>query len=158
MSLNLRQIVPIYRQVMDEFINDLGKNIKIIFESTITSVDNSFNDPVRPESLLKPDFKTSNSIPSPTKVENSETIKALIQYNPKDFQNFGIKINAEATIIRLKTFMSDIPSLIRCKYIIPNFDSESLFGGKFRLIRAAIPRGIYEDRYAYTYWESTDVP
>jgi hypothetical protein len=151
---DLTKLVPIYKSHIDNFINSLGKNVKVVFEPTITEVEDGFNDPVRPGSIKKPVYKTETSEPSPEITENSMFLKALIQYSPKDFENFGIKFEANESIIRLKTFIADVQYLTRCKYIVPNYDSDLLFQQKFKLIRTPMPRGILYDYYAYTYWKS----
>lgn len=154
MAINYNKLVKLYQDSIDEFINNLGKNILVVYESTISSVSDSFNDPIRIDSVKQPDFKKTTTSSAPTVVENSETIKALITYNPKDFESFNLKLNDDANVIRLKTYITDIPKLKRCSYIIPNYDVEQLHQTKFSLLRAPIPRGIQQDRYAYTYWVS----
>jgi|GEM_PF-3528530 len=150
---DLTKVVPIYRAHIDNFINSLGKNIKVVFETTVENVSDGFNDPMRPNSIKKPDYKTTTDDGKPTTTENYKIIKGLIQYNPKDFVNFGVNIEDNNNVIRVKTFLADLQYLVRCQYIIPNFDSDDLLLQKFKLIRAPIPRGILHDYYAYTYWQ-----
>lgn len=138
---------------MDNFITSLGKNIKIVFEPTITNVSTDNHDSVRNTSIKRPEYKDPTDL---TTVENSRMILGLIKWNPTDFENYSDNIRKNDTLLRLKTFMLDVPDLLRCKYIIPNFDSSAIFQPRFTLIRQAMPRGIKEDRYAYTYWSSSD--
>lgn len=145
-----------YKAHIDNVINTLGKNVQLIFESQVSSVGPTFNDPVRNRSTRKPSFKTTNSNPAPSVTTSTLTIKGLVQWNPKDFENFGIKIEQGSNIIRVKTFLRHTPDLMRCKYLIPNLDTESIHQAKFRLFRSPIPRGLGNDEYSITYWIESD--
>lgn len=152
---DLSGIPKIYREQIDNVLNTLGKNVKIVYQPTVTSVNTSFNDPIRNRDTRKPSYKTTNSAPAPAVTENSDTIKALINWNPKDFEDYGISVEAGDTIVRLKTYITDLHKLNRADYIIPNVDVEPAHQQKFTMIRQPTPRGLGLDRYVYTYWKSS---
>jgi hypothetical protein len=153
MALDLSTVVPIYQENIDALINQLGKNVTLYFKTTISNVSEEFDDSIREESLRKPGYKTTSEDPAPTETQNTLTIKALIQYNPNNYERFGIRVNQPSSIIRLKTFLTDIPSILRAEYVVPNVDSKDIIFGKYRLIGDPIPVGLQADRYAVSFWE-----
>jgi hypothetical protein len=152
MAIDLTNLVRIYQENIDALLESMGKPVILYFEETITNIKPEFNDSVRDEDLRKPSYKTDIPNSTPSVVQNTKTIKALIQYNPRDFESFGIQVNQPDSVIRLKTFLTDVPDLKRCDHIVPNADSVNIVEAKYRLLREAIPRGLQEDRYAITYW------
>lgn len=147
--------INIFQDGIDSLIDNLGKNVTLVFRDTTTNVNTSFNDPIRNKTIRMPDFKKSPSVSAPTRSENTKVIKALISYNPKDFKNFGLNLNENDVIVRLKTYLTILPDLVHCDYMIPSSDVQDALLHKFKLIRAPVPRGLGEDRYAYTYWKSS---
>ncbi len=152
---NFDKSIKAYKEQVDNLINNLGKDVTVVFEKTITNVNTKFNDPVHKHTLKKPRYKATSANPAPTIEKNTQTVKALIKWDPSEFENFDIKIDKSETIVRLKTFLTDVPVLKRCDYIIPNKEVDPTLQSKFRLIKQAQPRGIRDDRYAYTYWTSS---
>lgn len=130
-------------------INDLGKKILLHYPDTVVIPDNSFEDPVREGQFRKPDYKADNA---PVITENTEIIVATVQHAPKDFIDFG-GTSDPRNILRLKTYLTDVPKLMRAEYIIPNYDSKDTIYTKFKLLREPVPRGLQIDRYALSYWE-----
>lgn len=148
-TLITQNLITTYQLYLDELINTLGKNILLYYPPTITVNDESFADTVREGQLRKPDYKSEDA---PTKVENTEIIKALIEYQPKNFISFGTTKDS-ANVLMLKCFLTDAPKLLRAEYIVPSYDSKDILYTKYRLIREPIPRGLQIDRYCVTYWE-----
>ncbi len=153
MPLDLTNIIPIYQSNIDAILNQLGKNVVIYFEQLTTDVPSEFYDVVRDGETKKPDFKESTPSNKPTIVQTRRTIKALLKYNPRDFTDYSLNLRANNTVIRLKTFLTDVPDLLRCKFIMPSSDSSGVIEGKYRLIKAPVPVGLQIDRYAISYWE-----
>lgn len=153
MPLDLTNIVKIYQNNIDDLINQLGKIVVICFEDTVSSVTDTFYDPVRGDELKQPGSKEMDISQNPSITTNSKTIKALHKYSPKEWNQVAPHINEPSSILRLKTFLDDVPSLLRCKYIIPNSQSQNILYTKFRLIKEPIPVGLQQDRYAVSYWE-----
>ncbi len=183
MSLDLTDLVPIYQEAIDDIINSMGKNVMLIYPSQLNISSNIYDnvneDSKLPEfkfgltvetSVIGLDGLTLEQLSSLTleeltvleldSVEGSpsieyetEVIKALIKYSPSDFVTFGTKAQLPDGVVRLKTFLSDVPKLKRCEYIMPNYDSRDIIYTRYRMIREPIPVGLQKDRYAISYWE-----
>ncbi|TXT66134.1 MAG: hypothetical protein BAJALOKI3v1_50134 [Promethearchaeota archaeon] len=141
-----------YYDKISELINNLGKPVTLYFKSTITNVNSEFNDPIHDRSLRKPSYKSTSTNNSPTEVENTSSITALIQYNPSDFQDFGINVNKNRGVVRLKSFLETLDDIKRCDYMIPNSDLSGVYS-KYRLIREPQPQGLGESKFIISYWE-----
>lgn len=152
MALDLTNLVPVYQQNIDALIEQLGKYVELYFEDTVSNVQPDFYDPVRGGEVKQPSFKGSDTTPSPTVSNNKVTIKALHKYAPKEWNVVAPYVNEAASILRLKTFLTDVPNLIRAKYIVPSLGAQGIVNTRFRLLKEAIPVGLQVDRYAITYW------
>ena len=152
MSIDLSRIVPIYQGIIDDVINSLGKPVLLVYEDSVSSVADDFQDKVNDFETRKPSFKADSISDQPAISINSEILKCLISHDPKDFKTFDINIKQGTDIVRLKTFLTDSVKLNRCKYIVPNYDSTAITNYKYRLLRQPVPRGLQVDRYAVSYW------
>lgn len=146
-------LVLIYQQEIDSLIDNLGKDITLYFPSTITNVTSEFQDIVRPGEIIKPKYKAGTENNKPIITENVRTIKALIKYNPKNYSDFDIRLNESRNVIRLKTYLSDVPDILRCEYMMPNVDSKHILYTKYTLMKEPVPVGLQKDRYAISWWE-----
>ena len=151
-TLGLDDIVPVYQEYIDAIINEMGKYITIYFASTVENVNAEFHDPVRGRDTRQPAFKATQTNPAPKVTQHTKTIKALIRIDPLDYETFG-KIDQPKSIVRLKTFLSDVPDLQRCEYIIINVPEQDIIDAKYRMLREPIPTGLKQNRYAITFWE-----
>lgn len=147
---NINPLVTHFQDRIDWLIDSAGKSIVLYFKKDpqTTEPDSDDYDLIR-GGIKKPFFKDSPYIEE----YDTTTIKALISQNPRDFKNFGIRINDIEGTIRLKTYLSDVPSLIRCNYIKLGDDVQNIIGTKFKIIREPIPIGLKTDRYAISFWE-----
>jgi hypothetical protein len=145
---SLRQV---YNTEIDALINQLGKDCLLYFEDTIVFSDTAFSDDIRPGAIRKPVAKSPSSAPLVT--NNTRTVRALIQYNPSDFKHFDLKVDKPEGIVRLKTFLTDVPDILKCKYMIPSINSKNYVEARYRLLREPIPKGLQLDRYAVSFWE-----
>lgn len=146
-----KSLITLYQAGIDDLINQIGKNITLYFKPTITNVENQFKDIVRNDSLKKPNFATPVS-DNPSIVYNTKVIKALLQHNPRDFETFGIKFQQGQDVLRVKCFLTDIPDLNNCEYMIPNSDVQNVVYNKYKMLRQAVPQGLQEDRYSISFW------
>lgn len=147
---NIDEIVAIYQDSIDTLIDKLGKNVKLVFKPTVQNVSDELLDPIRDNESKKPSYKVE---PLEVSVENYRIIKALIKHTPKEYINFGLKIEHPENIVRLKTYLTDIPDLLRAEKIITNYDSEQLISLEYRILMDPVPAGLKEDRYAISFWE-----
>ena len=153
MILDLSKVVPIFQSAIDAVLAQMGKPCLVVFEDTISNTTANFEDTVNQNELKKPNFKADSISDQPVITKNSIIITALTNHSPKEFKTFNINVREGADILRLKTLLTDAPSLIRAKYVIPNYDSLATIGYKYRLVRNPVPRGLQVDRYAVSYWE-----
>jgi hypothetical protein len=137
MPLDLTSLIPTYQEAIDSIIDQMGKNVTLYFKSTVTNVNEGFFDPIRGD-IRKPSYSETNSESAPIVTENTKTIKALIRNTPSDFERFGLKVNNPQGVVRLKTFLTDVPDLVRCEYMMPNSDSADYANSRYRLLRLAL--------------------
>lgn len=152
LPLNINKLKEIYQSHINWLIDNAGKPVILYFQETVTNVDETFDDFMRDGNIRKPLYKGDNTIPAPTIVENTKTITALIEYNPKDFQDYGPKVNDPKSIVRLKTYLKDVPDILRCEYMTPSAETIDILHKHYRLLREPIPFGLREEKYAISYW------
>ncbi len=150
---SMNEIVEIFQAEIDGLIHSLGKPVTLYFKDTITNVVEQFNDPVRGRATKEPSYKGNNAAPAPTVTHNTKTIKALLRNDPSDYARFGLKVNQPTGIVRLKTFLSDVPDLKRCDFIVINTAELDIAEAKYRLLREPIATGLQQNRYAVSFWE-----
>lgn len=148
-SHDISNLVTAYQERIDWLINSAGKTITLHFKKvpieTIPQED--LQDPIRGPVVKSPIFKPGGQLEE----YDTSTIKALVQQNPKDFARFNIQINDTENVVRLKTYMTYAPSLLKCHHItLPN---QELVYTKYRLIREPTKHGLKDERYCLTYWE-----
>lgn len=160
-------LIRIYQSRIDALINQLGKNIYLIFDPIKTDCPNCYLDIIRNRSTGV--YKAGGPIPfdrgvqcpyckakGVTEVSVNKCIKCLIKWNPKDSENFGISVSQTKGIVRLKTYLTEIDDLRRAKFAIVNHDIANIINLKTRLIKGPIPVGLREDRYCISFWELID--
>jgi len=148
LSINYSQLKSVYQEHMDSLFDNLGKNILLIYEDTVSAMPTNTSDKIR-GIAKKPKFKSNQ----PTITENTETITGLIQWNPTNLEKYGINVVKDKNIVRVKTYLSLVPKLQKANYIIPNYDSKNIINKKFKLLKGPVPIGFQEDRYMISFWE-----
>lgn len=157
-------LIQIYQSRIDALINQLGKNVLLIFDPIIESCPNCTQDIISHRSTGI--YKLGGPIPFPRgqkcnyckgvgflERENAKCLKCLIKWNPKELSNYGISVQKNNGIVRLKTFLTSAPDLIKCKYAIVNHDIENIFKLKVKLVSGPVPVGLREDRFCISFWE-----
>ena len=157
-------IIQIYQDGIDTLIDQLGKNNKLIYDSTIIDCLHCVVDPLgnKPNSRFKPGgpINYSDGYRCPycggdgkTEQENFEILKVLIQFRPKDYKKFNISVQNPSALVRTKSFMTDIIKIQKAKEAIMDVQINDILKIKCRKLRDPIPRGLKETRYAITFWE-----
>lgn len=147
------RVVKIYQENIDSLIDNMGKEVSLHFYPNITDVTTEFHDAIRGVGSRKPIYKATEANPAPQITEITRIIKALTEADPQNFDSFGdIHVQNANMIIQLKTYLSDVPDLIRCEYIVPNLDAEGIVNMRFKLVRTPVPKGLQINRYAISYW------
>jgi hypothetical protein len=145
-DFNLTELVPIYQAAIDKLIDEMGKNVTLVYKPTVTSVSTS-SDPIFGGN------RSPTSQPTTT-TQNTKTIKALIEWTPKDMiRQYDIKLEQGQVVATTKSYLTDVPDILRCEHAILNSDSKGFIGYKFRILREPIPLGLQQDRYALTFWQ-----
>lgn len=159
-----QELVDIFQGRIDAMINQLGKNVTLIFDADREVCPNCEFDPIRKRSSGRPKaggprpFIRGRTCPyckgkGFVESQNQKCIKALTRWNPKDAIQYGISVRRNKDIVRLKTFTSDYDDLIRAKYALANADIASVDRFMVRLKQAPVVTGLRESRYCISFWE-----
>ncbi len=157
-------LITIYQDRIDALINQLGKNVRLIFDPVIDPCPNCLYDTLRKRSTgiyrdggPRP-FKRGRQCPYckghgllETSVE--KCIKCLVKWSPKELANYGIAVENRRGIVRLKTFLTSIGDIIGAKTAIIDYDQITTVKLKVRKIKGPTPVGLREDRYCISFWE-----
>jgi len=160
-------LIEIYQSRIDSLINQLGKNVLLEFNPIIQPCTNCEFDIISGKS--KGIYKSGGPIPF-TKGQKCpyckgigfleqpvyKCIKCLIQWNPKDAENYGISIDDPASIVRLKGFLTDGDDMVRARAAITNYDIQDVIKLKVKLIKGPIIVGLRQSRYIITFWKLLD--
>jgi len=160
-------LITIYQERIDSLINQLGKNVLFIFDPIIEPCTNCVFD--IGENRSTGIYKIGGPIPF-TRGQKcpyckgqgfleravEKCVKCLIKWNPKEFKNYGISVQKNHAVVRLKGFLTDAPHMVKAKTAIVDHDIERAFKLIVRLIQGPIPVGLREDRYCVSYWELID--
>lgn len=126
LNINYSSAISAYQQAIFSLIQGVGQNHLLLFESSISQVNDGFNDIIREDARLTPSFKSTTGNLAPSTILNGYIINGLIKNNPTDFDNQDGRINVPQVDIRLKTSIEAANSIQRCKYVIPNVNIASL--------------------------------
>lgn len=161
-------LIKIYQDRIDSLINQLGKNVFLIFDPIIEPCTNCTFDVVGNRSTGI--YKAGGPTPFPRgqkcpyckgkgflERENVKCLKALIKWAPKEFSNYQISVQKNEGVVRLKTFLTDAPDIIKAKEAIIDHDIEKTFKLRVRLIKGPTPVGLREDRYCVSYFQLVDL-
>jgi len=157
-------LIQIYQSRIDALIKQLGKNVLLEFDPIIEPCPNCFQDIVehRSNGVYKPGGpipfsrgQACNYCKGHGFLEKSvnKCLKCLIQLNPRDNEGYKISVSNRGGIVRLKSFLSDGPYLIKAKTCITNHDTSSIIKLRVKLIKGPTIVGLREDRYLITYWK-----
>jgi len=139
--------VKIYQANIDRLISQFGKTVKLYFKTVNTDVTNINFDQIHGQGR-KPSYKGDG----PTETTTTDTMIALVQFNPKDYQQYNINVQQGKTVVRLKSHILDVPNLQRAEYIVPDVTTAGVIGARFKLAGTPIPKGLKTSRYAVSFW------
>ncbi len=157
-------LIAIYQDRIDALINQLGKNIRLIFDPITDPCPNCLYDTQRKRSTGRyrnggpRPFKRGRKCPYckgrgllETSVE--KCIKCLVKWSPKELKRYGISVENKKGIVRLKTYLTSIGDIIGAKTAIIDYDQVDIVKLRVRKIRGPTPVGLREDRYCISFWE-----
>ena len=89
----------------------------------------------------------------------SDEITLRIYWNKKSWVDIGIPIDVPDGSIQTISYMTDLPKIEQCKYLIPNYDGIEKYD-KAKYIRngGSYPQGFKQNntKYIVTFWNRTD--
>jgi len=161
-------LIQIYQSRIDALINQLGKNVYLIFDPIIEPCPNCQQDVISHRSTGI--YKAGGPIPFARgqkcgyckgvgflERENTKCIKCLIKWAPRELFDYKISVQKNDGIVRLKAFLTDAPYIIKAKEAIVDYDIQKAFKLRVRLIKGPTPVGLREDRYCIAYFQLIDL-
>jgi len=157
-------IITVYQSHMDALINQLSRNVILRFQPQRSPCPNCTWDGSRKRSTgvykqggPRP-FKLGRQCPyckgiGIIETQSEKCIKCLIKWHPREIENYGISIKRIDSIVRLKTYLTEMDDLMRADSAIVDRDIEGLTKLEVRKIRNPVPMGLREDRYCVSFWE-----
>jgi len=158
-------IIDIYQNRVDSLLNQVGKNVLLQFDPNISSCPNCVFDSIRGRSSGK--YKAGG--PSPfiygrkcpyckghgvLKEEVELCIKCLISWNPSEILKFGISVQKDSEIVKLKTLVDNAADIKRAKIAIIDRQIIDIVKYQARLIKGPYPLGLRKDRYCISFWRT----
>ena len=158
------ELIGIYQDRIDALINQLGKHVWLEFTPIRTPCNNCYFDTMRERSNgvyrsggPRP-FERGRRCPyckgkGFLEVQVTECIHALLKWNPKEAEDFGISVADHKGVVRIKTYLTHAASIMRAETAIVNYDIRDIMRLKVHKIKGPIPVGLREDRYIISFWE-----
>lgn len=157
-------LIKIYQGGIDALINQLGKNIRLIFDPIIDPCPNCLYDTLRKRSTgiyrnggPRP-FKRGRKCPYckgrgllETSVE--KCIKCLVKWNPRELKKYDISVENKKGVVRLKTYLTLIDDIVGANTAIIDYDNVDVVKLTVIKIKGPTPVGLREDRYCISFWE-----
>lgn len=158
------ELITIYQERIDALVNQLGKHVLLEFTPTRTPCTNCYYDTIRKRSngVYRPGgprpFERGRKCPyckgrGFLETQVTECIHALLKWNPHEAEDFGISVSDHKGVVRLKTYLTHMASLMRTETAIVNYDIRDIIKMRVRKVKGPIPVGLREDRYCISFWE-----
>ena len=158
------ELIAIYQSRIDGLINQLGKHVWLEFDPIRNPCRNCTYDNIRHRStgIYKPGgpkpFGRGMKCPwckgrGFEEKNVNECIFALLRWNSRDAEDYGISVVDHKGIVRIKTYLYHLPSLMRARTAIVNYDIKDMLQLRVKKIKGPIPVGLREDRYCISFWE-----
>ncbi len=157
-------VINIFERGVDAIIDQLGKNVKLIFDPIIIPCPNCLFDPIGGKSSNR--FKPGGPVPfsdgarcpycrgtGKTEQERSTIVKASVSWSPQDYIDYGISVQNARAVVSTKTLLNDVIKIQRAKIAIIDCDISSILKVKCRRLKDPVPIGVKNSRYAMTFWQ-----
>ncbi len=159
------EIRDIARDGIDDMIDQLGKDCKLVYPSVKTDCPNCVFDPTTNRSTGR--YKTGGPRPFPNgticpvcrgagRLDSTETdiIRMLCKWNPKEFIPLAGSLQLPNSIVRTKGYITDLPKVLRSKKMILQLPIEPYIRYTFDLQGEPIDAGnIVQGRYFIAIWK-----
>ncbi len=156
-------VIDIFEREVDALIRDLGKKIKLIYKPTIIDCPNCIFDLIGRKSANR--FQSGGPQPfsdgarcpycrgtGKTEKENSEIILGLVDWKPRDYQDFGISIQNANAIVGIKTLATDAIKIQRATEAIVDYAISDIMKLRCKKLRDPMITGLKNSRYAVSFW------
>jgi len=158
-------IIDIYQNRVDTLLNKVGKNVWLQFDPNISQCPNCDFDPIRNRSSGR--YKVGG--PSPfifgrkcpyckgrgvLEEEVGLCIKCLISWNPSEISKFGISVQKDSEIVKIKTLIDNAANIKRARMAIIDRQVVDTVKYQAKLIKGPYPLGLREDRYCISFWRT----
>lgn len=140
-----------YKEAVDEMILKFGVNCRI---SYVKKIVQSGSQPITTTSKsLRPYDNTSSFLQneSYTEVETSDVVRLRVYWTKKDWKKIADLVIPDDGIMTIG-YLSDLPKIRSCDYMIANIENLSFTNKKFTLATDTIPWGFKKDRYFVCGW------
>ncbi len=157
-------VIDIFEREVDALIRDLGKKIKLIYKPTIIDCPNCIFDLIGRKSANR--FQSGGPQPfsdgarcpycrgtGKTEQENSEIILGLVDWKPRDYQDFGISVQNSNAIVGIKTLATDAVKIQRATEAIVDYAISDIIKLRCRKLRDPMTTGLKNSRYAISFWQ-----
>lgn len=159
---DIRQIA---KDAIDDLIDQLGKNCRLIYPSVETDCPNCIYDPTTNRSSGRYQAAGPRPFPNGTicpvcrgagklSADSSEVIKMLCQWNPRNYQQLPGNIQVPNSVLQTKGYLTDMPKVMRSRKMVLEIDIEQYNRFTFELWGEPIDQGnIIQGRYFIALWK-----
>jgi len=146
-------VFSLYKEFADEMITSFGVNCQLNYiqkiQSTVSSVPT-----VKKSKSMRTYNKTEEFVQNSNyeSVRTTDDVKLRVYWTRKDFKKISDIVIPDGGIMTIG-YLSDLPKVRSCEFMVPNTEQEAYLGVKFIRVGQPIPWGIKKDRYFVCGWE-----
>lgn len=158
-------IKQIASDAIDDLIDQLGKQCRLVYSGIKTDCPNCIFDPQSKKSTGI--YKAGGPRPFPNRTicpvcrgagqidtTSTEVVTLLCNWNPRDFYIFPINIEQPHSMVQTKGYIKDLPKILRARKMVLEIPIEPYTRYTFDLISEPIdPGNIIQGRYFVAIWK-----
>ena len=161
-------LFEIYRAGIDALIDQIGKNVKLVYPPKLTACANCYYDSIGRKSANV--YRSGGPAPfvngalcpvcmGQGKIESSytETIKMLVNLTPSNYETYDLSLRTGRSVASTKCHASDLPKIKRCIEAILDSDNEAFVRQRAILSSTPILSGLKDSVYCTAYWDIVDI-
>lgn len=157
-------IKKIAQDGIDDLIDQLGKDCRLLYPSVQEDCPNCIYDPIANRSTGR--YQTGGPQPFPQGTicpvcrgvgklvsDTSEIIRMLCQWNPKNYELLAGNIQVPNSVVQTKGYLSDMPKVLKARKMVLETSIEGYQRYTFELWGEPIDQGnIIQGRYFVALW------
>jgi RNA polymerase subunit RPABC4/transcription elongation factor Spt4 len=158
-------IKQIASDAIDDLIDQLGKDCRLIYPDKVSDCPNCIFNPVTQKSSNK--YQSGGPFPfqdgticpvchgnGRLQSEQTETIKMLCSWNPRQWIILPGNINVPNSMVQTKGYLTDLPKVLRSRKMVLQIPIEPYNKYQFELQGEPIDQGnIIQGRYFIAVWK-----